>query len=133
MGFLELSPKTILLVETTPTEMFLLELTEVRRQKSQKNFTHNLKIAEKFVVFGRVARSMSLKRRHFNEKFRDEKRQKRSHCIQWERNAIFRSVPTVSRPWKNYGLTKGSTGAEKEDLPTIWRAFNSGYPSLKIF
>ncbi len=95
-GFPGIIPKDHTLVETTPTEIFLLELTEVRRQKSQKNFTHNLlriKIAEKFVVFGRVARSMSLKRRHFNEKFRDEKRQKRSHCRQWERNAIFRSVP----------------------------------------
>ncbi len=39
--------------------------------------------------------------------FRDEKRLKRSLCIQWERNEILRSVPTVyrgnalivSRPW----------------------------------
>jgi hypothetical protein len=39
---------------------------------------------------------------------RDEKRLKRSHCIQWERNAISCSVSivysgnalTVSRPWK---------------------------------
>ncbi len=44
----------------------------------------------------------------YKEVSRDENRQKRSHCIQWERNAIFRSVPTVysgnaftvSRPWK---------------------------------
>jgi hypothetical protein len=32
---------------------------------------------------------------------RDEKRLKRSHCIQWERNAIVYSgnALTVSRPW----------------------------------